>query len=407
MSVSRLARSIPESPTLKLNEKARLLKEQGEPVINLTVGEPKNKTPESAVKAVAEIMKTANIKYSPTGGNASFKRAIIRYTEENYDRTVGPANIIVSAGAKHSLYTLFCTLLDPGDEVIVLAPYWVSYPAMIKLVGATTTIVTPTNGFYPVLKDIEASITPRTKAILLNSPNNPSGIVYPADFIAEVVNYCEKNGIYMVMDDIYHKLMFDGKRFVPAYQFTKKDVESTRVIVVNGVSKLYGMTGFRVGWTIASKEIVSVMGNVQGQTVTCVSSILQAGAEGALLGSQDVVTELLHTISSNRDIVMKELQTIPGLKITKPEGAFYCLPDFSYYSNDSLNLCQFLLEKALVLTVPGKEFGAEGHLRLSFAGDGKEVAEGLARIRWALDPNSPKEIQIGNRTVVRNWSMKG
>jgi len=176
---------------------------------------------------------------------------------------------------------------------------------------------------------------------------------------------------------------------------------------VNGVSKLYGMTGFRVGWTIASKEIVSIMSNVQGQTITCVSSILQAGAEGALLGSQDVVTELLRTISSNRDIVMRELQTISGLKVTKPEGAFYCLPDFSYYSNDSLKLCQFLLEKALVLTVPGKEFGAEGHLRLSFAGNANDVAEGLARIRWALDPNSPKEIQIGNRTVVRNWSLKG
>jgi aspartate aminotransferase len=405
MALSRLATSIPESPTLKLNDAARQLKEKGEPVINFTVGEPKNKTPQTAIAAVEEALHHSEIKYTPASGLPLLKKAIIDYTEANYGRRVTPKNVIVSAGAKNSLYTLFCTLLDPGDEVIFTAPYWVSYPEITRMVGGKPIIVHPADGsFYPTVMDIEKAVTPRTKAVLVNSPNNPSGAVYSADFIAEIVTYCENHDIYLIMDDIYHKLIFDGKSTVSAYRFTTKDVESTKVIVINGVSKLYGMTGFRIGWVVASQDIVQVMTNVQGQTITCVSGLLQAGAIGALTGSQQVLADLVKSIEDNRDLVVRELQTIPGLKVTKPEGAFYCLPDFRHYSNDSLALCQLLLEKALVLTVPGKEFGMEGHLRLSFAGDGKEVAEGLRRIRWALDPNAHREIEIGNRKAVRDWA---
>ncbi len=405
MALSRLASSIPESPTLKLNEAARQLKEKGEPVINFTVGEPKNKTPQTAVAAVEEALHHTEIKYTPASGLPALKKAIIDYTEANYGRTVGPKNVIVSAGAKNSLYTLFCALLDPGDEVVFAAPYWVSYPEMVRMVGGKPVIVHPADGsFYPTLADVSAAVTPRTKAVLINSPNNPSGAVYTADFVASIVDFCERADIYVIMDDIYHQLIFDGRRLVSAYQYTDRDVESTKVIVINGVSKLYGMTGFRIGWVVASQEIVRVMTNVQGQTITCVSGLLQAGAIGALTGSQQVLTDLLKSIQENRDLVMRELQTIAGLKVTKPEGAFYVLPDFRHYSTDSMALCQFLLDKALVLTVPGKEFGAEGHLRLSFAGDNKEVAEGLRRIRWALDPNAPREIEIGNRKAVRDWA---
>jgi aspartate aminotransferase len=404
MALSRLATSIPESPTLKLNEAANRLKEKGEPVINFTVGEPKNKTPQTAIAAMEEALRQGDVKYTPASGLPALKKAIIDYTETNYGRRVGPKNVIVSAGAKNSLYTLFCTLLDPGDEVIFAAPYWVSYPEIIRMVGGKPVIVHPADGsFYPTLKDIEPAVTPRTKAILVNSPNNPSGAVYSAGFIADLVSYCEHHDIYLIMDDIYHKLIFDGQSQASPYQFTDKDVESTKVIVINGVSKLYGMTGFRIGWVIASQDIVQVMANVQGQTITCVSGLLQAGTIGALTGSQQVLVDLLRSIEDNRDLVMRGLQAITGLKVTKPEGAFYCLPDFRFYSNDSLALCQFLLDKALVLTVPGKEFGMEGHLRLSFAGNSKEVAEGLNRIRWALDANAPREIEIGSRKAVRDW----
>jgi aspartate aminotransferase len=180
-------------------------------------------------------------------------------------------------------------------------------------------------------------------------------------------------------------------------------VERTRIVVVNGVSKTYGMTGFRVGWVVASKDIIEVMTNVQTQTTSCTSILSQAGAEGALTGDQGVVESLRLTIQNNRDVVMQELKTFRGVKAVKPEGAFYCLPDFRAYSNNSEELARFLLEKALVVTIPGSEFGMEGHLRLSYAGSVKDVTEGIARLKWALDPQSPREVYMGERRVVRDW----
>jgi aspartate aminotransferase len=173
--------------------------------------------------------------------------------------------------------------------------------------------------------------------------------------------------------------------------------------VINGISKTYGMTGFRVGWVVANRKLVKVMTNIQGQITTCNSPICQVAAEAALTGDQSCVDTLLDTIEKNRNTVMQELQSIPGVKIIKPQGTFYCFPDFSALNKDSMAMADFLLKKALVVTIPGKEFGMEGHLRLSYAGSVSEVADGLARIKWALDPNAPREIQIGNRKVVRDW----
>jgi aspartate aminotransferase len=242
-----------------------------------------------------------------------------------------------------------------------------------------------------------------TKAIIVNSPNNPSGIIYSEEFIRQIVEFCEQKGIYLIVDDIYHKLVFDGKIPVPAYKFTNKDVESTKLIVVNGVAKLYGMTGFRVGWVIASRKLVEIMTNVQAQTTTCVSPVMQAAAEGALTGVQSIVESLRLTIQNNRDVVMQEMKTFNSIRLTKPEGTFYCFPDFRAYSNDSVELSNILLKKALVVTVPGKEFGMEGFLRLSYSGSVKDVTEGIARIKWALDPTSPNEIYIGDRKMLRDW----
>ena len=205
------------------------------------------------------------------------------------------------------------------------------------------------------------------------------------------------------MDDIYHKLVFDGKTNISPYKFTAKDTENTRVIVLNGISKLYGMTGFRIGWTIAPKAITEVLANVQSQTVSCTSLLLQAAAEGALTGLQSHVDTLRMTLENNRNVMMQELKSFNGVKITKPDGTYYCLPDFRAYNNDSVALSKFLLKKALVVTVPGKEFGMEGHLRLSYATTIKDVMEGVARIKWALDPTSSNEIYIGERKLIRDW----
>jgi aspartate aminotransferase len=404
MSVSELAGSIIESPTLRLNEEARLLRERGEPVIHLGIGEPKNKTPMTALLSSAARLSQADVKYCPADGLPSLKMAIIRYTEEHYNKIVSPENVIVSSGAKQVLFNLLYTLVNPQDEVVILAPYWVSYPEMVKMVYGVPVIVTPADGsFHPRMADIERAVSSATKVMIVNSPNNPSGIVYREEFIAQIVDFCERKKIYLIMDDIYHKLVFDGKRAAPAYEFTTKSLEDSRVITVNGIAKLYGMTGFRIGWCVAPRRLVEVMTNVQAQTTSCASPVMQAGAEGALLGLQSVVEGLRLSIQNNRDIVMRELSSFDGVKTYKPDGTFYVMPDFRAYNTNSVELSKFLLKRALVVTVPGREFGMEGHLRLSFAGTVKDVTEGIARIKWALDPTSPNDIYIGDKKLIRDW----
>ncbi len=404
MRISQLAQSIAESPTLKLNEEARLLREKGEAVIHLGAGEPKNKAPINAILSSAAKLVTGDVKYTPTDGTPGLKKAIIRYTEEHYDRMVAPENVIVSAGAKQSVYNVLYSIINPQDEVIILAPYWVSYPEMVRMVLGVPVIVTPEDGtFHPRMEDITKVVGPNTRAIIVNSPNNPSGAVYSDEFIKEIVDFCETKGIYLIVDDIYHKLIFDGRKSPNAYSHTKRDIENTMVILINGISKLYGMTGFRIGWAIANKKLVGVMTNVQGQMTTTTSVILQAAAEGALMGLQSIVDNLRLTMENNRNIMVQELKGFTGVHITKPGGTFYCLPDFRAYKKSSVELSNLLLKKALVVTVPGKEFGMEGHLRLSFCGSIKDIKQGVERIKWALDPNSPNEIFIGDRKIVRDW----
>jgi len=387
-----------------MNEEARLLREKGEPVIHLGIGEPKNKTPITAILSSAARLSEGDVKYTPTDGLPSLKKAIVRYTEENYDKIVSPENIIISEGAKQSIFNIFFTILDPQDEVIINAPYWVSYTEIIKMCSGIPVVVTPEDGtFHPRFEDIERAVSSYTKAILINSPNNPSGVMYSQQFICQMVEYCERKGIYLIMDDIYHKLVFDGKRAPTAYQYSKKDIESTHLISINGVSKLYGMTGFRIGWVVAPRKMVQVMTNIQAQTTSCVPNILQAAAEGALTGVQSNVESLRLMIQNNRDVMMQELKSFNSIKCVQPNGTFYCLPDFRAYSNNSVELANFLLKKALVVTVPGKEFGIEGHLRLSYAGSVKDITEGISRLKWALDPTSPNDIYIGDRKLVRDW----
>ena len=404
MAVSHLARAIRESATLALNERAALLAAQGQPVIHLGGGEPKNKVPLSAIVSSAARLTSGDVKYVPTDGTVALKQAIIRYTEENYGRVVAPENVIVSSGAKQSIYNTLLTLVDPQDEVVILAPYWVSYPEMVRMVYGHPVVVTPEDGsFVPRLEEVADAFSSYTKALIVNSPNNPSGAVYPDELIAGLVALCEERGVHLIMDDIYHRLVFDGVRPPSAYAFTDRDVDESSVIVVNGVSKLYGMTGFRVGWTIAPRPLVEVMKNVQAQTTSCPAAVSMSAAEGALTGVQSTVENLRLGIQNQRDVMLQELRAFEGVRVEKPLGTFYCLPDFSAFSRDSEELSRFLLDRALVVTVPGKEFGAEGHLRLSYCGSTKDVTEGIRRMRWALDPSAPNDIYIGDRRIVRDW----
>ncbi len=404
MRLSKLSSEIAESPTLALNEEARQLRERGEAVIHLGIGEPKNKTPINAILASAAKLTSGEVKYTPADGVPSLKKAIIRYTEESYDRLVAPENVIVTNGAKQSLFNIFYSLLNPQDEVIILAPYWVSYPEIVKMCMGRPIIVTPEDGtFTPRFADIEKAVTSYTRAIIINSPNNPSGVIYPPELIEKLVKFAEKRGLYLVCDDIYHKLTFDKKQAVPATRFTSKDIEDSNIIIVNGVAKLYGMTGFRVGWVVGPRDLVRVMTNVTAQTTSGVSPVSQAAAEGALNGLQSVVEAIRLQIQNNRDVLLQEMKSFQGARLIPPDGTFYALPDLRAFNSSSVELSKFLLKKALVVTVPGKEFGMEGHIRLSFSGTVKDVTEGIARMKWALDPTSPNEIYIGDKRMVRDW----
>jgi aspartate aminotransferase len=404
MSISQLARSISESPTLKLNETAALLREKGEPVIHLGGGEPKSKSPIDAIVNCATQLNTGDVKYTPADGIPALKKAVIRYTEEHYGRLVGPDNVICSGGAKQAIMVLLYTILDPKDEVIIPAPYWVSYPEMVKLAGGVPVVCTPEDGtFHPTVKEIADMVGSYTKAIIINSPNNPCGVVYSPEFIAGMVELCEKKNLYLIMDDIYNRLVYEGKTFVNAYEFAKVPPEQSKLVIINGISKMYAMTGFRIGWAIGNRELLEVMTNIQSQQTSGPATPSQWAAVGALNGVQSSVESLRLTLENARNVMVDRLRAFTGVKVTKPAGTFYCFPDFSAYMQSSQKLSEFLLEKVRVVTVPGKEFGFEGHLRLSFCGTIKEITEGIERIKWALDPNSPNELYLGERKLVRDW----
>ena len=405
MSLSQLARSIRESPTLKLNETAALLKEKGEPVIHLGGGEPKSKAPIDAIVSCASLLQTGDVKYTPADGIPSLKKAIIRYTEEHYDRLVAPENVIASSGAKQSIMVLLHAILDPKEEVVFPVPYWVSYPEMIKIAGGVPVPVTARDGgFQPTVDEMAEAVGPYTKAVILNSPNNPSGVVYSDEFIGGVVELCEKRNLYLIMDDTYNRLIFDGRTPTNCYRFTQvHNLDSSKLVVINCVSKMYAMTGFRIGWAIGGKELIRAMTNIQSQETSGPAAPSQWAAAGALNGVQSSVESLRLTLENNRNVMMTRLAAFAGLKVVKPGGTFYCFPDFSAYEKDSQKLCRLLLDKVRVVTVPGREFGMEGHLRLSFCGTMKEITEGIERIKWALDPGAPNELFLGDRKLVRDW----
>ncbi len=277
----------------------------------------------------------------------SLKKAIIRYTEENYDRVVAPENVIVSSGAKQSLYNLLYTLLNPQDEVIILAPVLGQLSGDgqdgLRRAGdrhAGGRHVPPAHGGD---RARGRPATPRPSSS--TAPTTLPGVVYSDEFMADLVEFCERKDIYLISDDIYHKLVFDGRLPTSCYKFTTRDIESTQVIAINGVSKLYGMTGFRIGWVVANRKMVEVMTNVQAQTTSCASPVLQAAAEGALTGLQSVVEALRLTIENNRNVMLEQLNAFDGVHVVRPEGTFYCLPDFRAYNPNSDDLSRFLLRQ--------------------------------------------------------------
>jgi aspartate aminotransferase len=404
MSLSIIGRSIAESVTLKLNETAAILRAKGEPVIHLGIGEPKTKAPLDAITSAAALLNSGDVRYTPADGIPALKQAIVRYTGDMYGRILSVENVIASGGAKQAIMVAMQAILNPQDEVVFPAPYWVSYPEMVKLCGAVPVPAYPEDGsFYPTLADIERVCSSYTKAIILNSPNNPTGVVYSEEFIAQMVEFCEKKGIYLFMDDIYHRLIFTGKKAVSCLKYLKGSLEDSKLIIINGVSKQYAMTGFRIGWAVANKKLIKAMTNIQSHQTSGPSVVLQAAAVGAIQGVQSCVESLNMTLENNTRVMMDQLNSFEGIRATRPDGTFYCFVDFSHYNKNSSQLAYFLLDKVRVITVPGVEFGLDGYLRLSTCGSIKDITSGIERIKWALDPNSPNELYIGDRKLVRDW----
>ncbi len=387
--LSNRAKQIGDSPTLKINATARALKAAGKPVIHLGGGEPTYPAPQSAVDAIIQKANSRRIKYIPSSGTPELKQAILNYTATHYGHTFEPAHVLVSAGAKQALFNFLLAAVNPGDEVVFPAPFWVSYPEMVKLAGGTPVVVKPTQGLRVSADELIKAVTPRTKAILINSPCNPAGHILDEVCIQKIVQFAQQKQLFLVMDDIYHQLVYDGAKTPNPCAYAK---DFSNLVLINGVSKLYGLTGLRIGWTVCeNKELIAAMGRMQAQSTSCNSDISEAAAAAALNGPQDCVAELRAILEDNRNTLLTELSKIPHLHVEKPQGTFYSFVDFSYYNADSNALAAYLLDKALVATVPGKAFGAEGYLRISFCADKNAIIEGVRRIAAALKDLKPRE----------------
>lgn len=394
MQLARRIRQIPPSATLALNAKANALKAQGVDVVNFGVGEPDFDTPENIKEAAIRAIREGFTRYTPVGGIPELKEAIIHRFKTDLGLTYKPPEIMVSCGGKHALYNLFQVLFDAGDEVIVPAPYWVSYPPMLRLAEAEPVIV-PTreeNGFKLTAEELKEHITPRTRGLILNSPSNPTGMVYSRKELEALAGVVLAHDLIVISDDIYDKILFDGESFVNLAMLAPELKE--RTFVLNGVSKTYAMTGWRIGYAAGPEPAIAAAVNLQSQSTSNPSSIAQKASVEALTGPQDSVTEMVREFAWRRDDIYRRLQDIPGVTSVKPGGAFYIFPNFSAYfdrlkpapgQSYSQALAEYFLEEAKVAAVPGAEFGEDRCIRLSFATSRERIATGVTRIREALE----------------------
>lgn len=391
--VSRLADSVKPSATLAAGAKARELKAKGIHVYDFSLGEPDFNTPKHICDAANEAMAKGQTHYTPAGGTAEIKKAIAKWYGRTYGFECGPEHVIVSNGAKHSIHNTLAATVGPGDEVIIPAPYWVSYSDLVSMTGASYVLVNTTleSGFKMTPAQLKAAITPRTRLIMINSPSNPTGAVYTRGELEALVDVVlQYPDIAILSDEIYEQLCYGNAK--PTCIVTLRPELRERTITISGASKSYAMTGWRMGWAVAPAHLVKAMDNVQGQETSCPSSVSQAAMIVALESPESAkcIAEMLAEFSVRRDIVTKHLKAIPGLKVFDPEGAFYAFFDVSSYFGktfgsakvtDSLNFCAALLEQAHVNLVPGIAFGSEGFVRMSFATNRETIEAGLAKLK--------------------------
>ena len=391
--ISRRAANCAPSPTLAITAKANQLKADGLDVVAFGAGEPDFDTPQHIKDAAVEALAKGFTKYTPSAGIPALKKAISEKFQRDNNLAYAPNQIIVSCGGKHSLYNVFQALCEEGDEAVIPRPYWVSYPEQAKLAGATPVFIETTDatGFVPTIEQIEAAITPRTKVFVLNSPSNPTGGMWPRATIEALAQLAVERDFYVISDEIYEKIMYDGN--TPFSIATISPEVKRRTITVNGVSKTYSMTGWRIGYAAAEADLVAAMGRLQDSVTSNPNSIAQYAAVAAITGPQDFLKDWVAEFDRRRKVIVGGLNAIPGVDCLMPEGAFYVFPKVSAlfgkrYSGKTLenadDFADYLLSEALVAVVPGGGFGASDYVRLSYATSMAAIEKGVARIGEAV-----------------------
>lgn len=393
MKFSKRIEAVKTSLTLEITALANELKAKGEDVIGFGAGEPDFNTPDNVKEAAIRAIQENKTRYTPVGGTNELKDAIIHKFNQDNNLDYQRNQIVVSCGAKHSFYNLAQVLWDKGDEVLVPGPYWLSYPEMILLAGGQAVLI-PTSektGFKVTPSQIDAAVTGQTKAIIINSPSNPTGSAYSKQELEAIAQCALKHNLLIISDEIYEKIVFDGFEQISIASLGKEVQENC--VIINGMSKCYAMTGWRIGYLAAPPEIVQQVTKLQSQSTSNPTSISQAASIEALTGPQDYVTQMVNEFTKRRNVLMELLSEIDGVSCHRPTGSFYTFPDFSaYYGKKyqgetitgSVDFARFLLKEAQIALVPGVAFGADNNVRLSFATSQEIIKKGMRRIAEAV-----------------------
>lgn len=385
MDLSARVKELSPSLTLEVKSKVDQLRENGVKVIDLGIGAPDFYTAENVKNAAHNAIKSNFTKYTAASGIQELKEAIVAKYIHEYDLSYKTSEVIISAGAKQVLFNIALVLFDPGDEVILPSPYWTSFPEPIKLAGAKPVVLETKeeHGFIPKAAEVARMITKKTKALIINSPANPTGAVIQKDELRKLAELASKRGFYIISDEIYEKFVYEGGHTTPA-EFNKE-----KVILVNSVSKTYAMTGWRIGFALGPKKLIDAMSRLQSHSTSCPSSISQMAALEALRGDQSYIDEVAKIYRRRRDFIVGELNSIPEIRCAIPHGAFYAFPNISSLLRceieNSVDFARYLLEEAQVAVVPGEAFGRDGYIRISYATSMENLEEGMQRIKSFRD----------------------
>ena len=394
IKLSEKGLKISPSVTLEITAKAKSMKDQGIDVVSFGAGEPDFNTPENIVEEGIKAIKEGKTRYTPASGILELKEAVCEKLKRDNNLTYSPKNIIISSGAKHSIYNALMAITNPGDEIIISVPYWVSYPELIKLAGGKPIFIKTKeeNDFKYTLEDLNNALSDKTKAIILNSPNNPTGTFYNKNELEKIADWAVKNNIFVISDEIYEKLVYDGENHVSIASLDEKIKDLT--ILINGMSKAYAMTGWRIGYAAANEEITKVMSNIQSHTTSNPCSISQYASVEGLSGDQSSVEKMKKHFEERRNFMVDTVNSIEGLSCRKPKGAFYVMVNITKIKGktirgmkieDSLDFAKLLLDEGNVAVIPGIGFGDDDYIRLSYATSMENIEKGLSRIKTIIE----------------------